>query len=278
MKKSLYLGASMLALSAGSVFAADVYSGGMKDGPAYIGAPGAWTGFYIGANAGYGWADRKKFNADFTQAHDGPVNFNGGKFDGIDLDGGFGGGQIGYNLHLPNSVVVIGIEADIQGAGWDDSGKTAFRTAPAAEMVEGPRTTLATVNYDSKLDWFGTIRGRVGLVQDRTLVYLTGGFAYANLEHKIAVVPGGPSFKTEDDTATGYVIGGGIEHKLNPAWSVKAEYLYMNLGKNEPEASVGYASAVANSLGAKLTVRDDDYHTLRVGLNYHVGNGYEPIK
>ena len=69
--------------------------------------------------------------------------------------------------------------------------------------------------------------------------------------------------KHETD-ATGYVLGGGVEHKFNPSWSVKAEYQYLNLGQD--------------SFFAKQAKEDYEVSTVRLGLNYHVGNGFEPLK
>ena len=138
---------SALVLAAASANAADIYrpeAGGYKDGPAYV-PVNTWTGFYIGANGGYGW------------------NANHHSDDLLDPAGGFGGGQIGYNWqggfgfgpHL-----VLGIEADIQGADISDS-------------VAGVK---------SQVNWFGTVRGRIGYAFDRTLIYGTGGFAYGEVE------------------------------------------------------------------------------------------------
>ena len=98
------LGLSLTSILALPANAADIYRGGLKDGPpppVYVAAP-IWSGFYIGVNGGYGWT-----------ANDGPLA----------PEGGFGGGQIGYNWQglFGYSPWVIGIEADIQGAGISDS-------------------------------------------------------------------------------------------------------------------------------------------------------------
>src|SRR5690606_34623970 len=72
------------------------YEGSIKDGP-IAAAPFSWTGFYIGANAGYGW----------------------GEIADHEPDGWFGGGQIGFNYQVGS--MVLGLEADIQGADMNDS-------------------------------------------------------------------------------------------------------------------------------------------------------------
>ena len=139
--------------------------------------------------------------------------------------------------------LVLGIEADIQGAGIDAS------------------STYAGKAYSSELDYFGTVRGRIGYAFDRALVYGTGGFAYGGLKKSSNATGTVESF---DSTATGWVVGGGLEYKITPVWSVKAEYQYIDLGSNDLTGFKGQ--------------KDDDYHTIRGGVNYHFGDTYAPLK
>jgi outer membrane immunogenic protein len=211
---------SFVALS--SANAADVYRGSYKDGPAYVAVN--WSGFYAGVNVGYGGA------ADDSSSVLSP-------------SGGFGGGQIGYNWQGvfglgPN--VVLGIEADLQGSGLEDSAFFA----------------------KSSLNWFGTVRGRIGYAFGPTLVYATGGFAFGEVENTVV-----PLRVTE--TQTGYVIGAGVEYKLNPAWSVKGEYQFISLDASDPLG--------AGPLGLTSGNRSE-VNTVRVGLNYHFGQSFEPLK
>ncbi len=218
---------STLALSAN---ATDMYRGGLKDGPppvAPIVAAPIWTGFYIGVNGGYGWT-----------ANDGLLS----------PEGGFGGGQIGYNWQglFGYSPLVIGIEADFQGAGISDSASDGL------------------VSLETSLNWFGTVRGRLGYAIGPTLIYATGGFAYGEVESKGSIIGLGSASITE--TQTGYVVGGGIEYKFNPAWSVKAEYQYIDL-----DASDLYG---AGPLNGNFPYSDrSEVNTVRVGVNYAVGRG-----
>ena len=99
------------------------------------------------------------------------------------------------------------------------------------------RQTTLTANAKSTLDWFGTVRGRVGYAFDRTLVYATGGFAYGHITDELSASLTNPVFTHSvlgqiDTTSTGWVVGGGFEHKFNPTWSVKGEYQYINLGQD----------------------------------------------
>ena len=215
------LGLSLTSILALPANAADIYRGGLKDGPpppVYVAAP-IWSGFYIGVNGGYGWT-----------ANDGPLA----------PEGGFGGGQIGYNWQglFGYSPWVIGIEADIQGAGISDSNRVG----------------------ENSLNWFGTVRGRLGYAFGPALLYATGGFAYGEVESKFF---DGPSFT---ETQTGYVVGGGLEYKVNPAWSVKAEYQYINLDASDLNG--------AGPLNGNFGFSDrSEINTFRVGLNYTLGRG-----
>jgi outer membrane immunogenic protein len=152
MKKILLSSVALLGLTAGA-FAADLPSR-RAPAPVIAAVPVfTWTGFYVGANAGYGWV-----NGDNIID---PV-FG---FVGDDDEGGFvGGGQIGYNYQIGS--FVVGLETDLQYA---DLGKRFTYDAGLDEYVE-----------DDSDDWFGTVRARAGVAFGQALVYATGGFAYAD--------------------------------------------------------------------------------------------------
>jgi opacity protein-like surface antigen len=150
-------------------------------------------------------------------------------FGGISPTGGFGGGQIGYNWQgWWNRRLVLGIEADIQGSGISDR-----------------QTDFNGFHYKSDLGYFGTIRGRVGYAVQQTLFYFTGGFAYGGLR-KFSDAFGPQSF---DGTAAGYTVGGGVEYKITPAWSVKGEFQYVNLRQNNVCGSGSCFNAPFNAVG-----------------------------
>lgn len=242
---------SVLALMA-AASAADMYGStpvgpaGYKDAPSYP----SWGGFFVGVNAGYGWSDSNDQLAN-----------NVVPFGGLTPSGGFGGGQIGYNWQVMwHPHLVLGVEADFQGANITDS------------AVDTHNNT-----FKSQLDWFGTVRGKLGYAIGRSLIYGTGGFAYGNVDNR-AVTHTGNVFQN-DGTDTGYALGVGVEHKFSPAWSIKAEYQYINLGANDPVNAAGltYKAQIASQGGA-ATVNDDAFHTLRIGLNYRFPPGYEQLK
>jgi outer membrane immunogenic protein len=121
-------------------------------------------------------------------------------------------------------------------------------------------------NYDfrSNLNSFGTLRGRLGYAAGPALFYLTGGLAYGDLQKTTNAY--GPYYanSTLDTSAMGYVLGGGVEYQLNQNWSLKAEYQYVNLGKNDVCAAPAY-----QCFGSTNTIKDDDFHMVRLGVNFH---------
>jgi outer membrane immunogenic protein len=207
------------------------------DGYGYAPRPFSWTGFYVGVDGGYGWNANDVLSAP-------PVLLR--------PQGGFGGGQIGYNWQT--GPIVFGAEADFQGSGIED------------------QTSFQGVDFKSNLDWFGTVRGRFGYAFGSSLLYPTGGFAYGNIDNEIS--PFGVTAKNSG-TATGWVVGGGWEYLFSPAWSAKVEYQYIDLGRNDPVvAGINLCTA-----GIGLVCHDDAFHTVRAGLNFKFGaDGYAPLK
>jgi outer membrane immunogenic protein len=237
MKKFLG-GLAISALLAAPALAADLPARMPVKAPApVVVAVYNWTGFYVGANVGYAWSVDDHL-LSFT---------NVGTFAGVNPKGAFGGGQIGYNWQA-GGPLVLGIEADIQGGRIHDSG-----------------ISSAARGTDYNLRWFGTVRGRVGFAVDRSLLYATGGFAYGGLnKHTFAGIPTDFTFS---DTATGYAVGGGGEFAFVSNWSVKVEYQYINLRRNDmfDPAGVNYATT------RDLNNAADAFHTVRVGINYRFG-------
>lgn len=265
--KFVLMGAAAGALIfAAQANAADLNGRGYKDGPAAFAAP-VWNGVYVGVNGGYGWRDTNDQFAYGACASDCGNVDPFPAYGGIGADGGFGGGQIGIIRQgiLGTPWLVAGIEADIQGSG-----------------IAGKGTDAGGLNYRTSLDWFGTLRGRAGYAANNTLIYFTGGLAFGGLRQHGEDNVYTPDLASYDfnGTVTGYVLGGGAEYKFNPSWSLKAEYQYLNFGKNDATTSAaavdaGYgATASANS----FKVSEDAFHTVRLGLNYWVNPGYTPLK
>jgi outer membrane immunogenic protein len=224
----------------------------------------SWTGFYVGGNIGYGWSDDDggRLVAN-TPGFDGaigggvvPLNF------GTDPEGVLGGGQIGINWQA-TPVWVLGLEADLQASDIDD--KSRINLSGAAQFF--PTSSSAT----DALDWFGTVRGRIGYSGwFGTLVYFTGGYAYGETENQVSVV-GDPSSDGDfhggrSETQTGWTLGGGAEKKFADRWSAKLEYLYLDL--DSTRVVIHDPQFPGDALDYNF---DHTYHIVRLGINYTFG-------
>ncbi len=241
---------SVAALS--SATAGDYQSGGYKDGPAYTRYVPytSWTGFYVGANIGGVWDDLKVTDIDGYAAAAVP-----GTKTGLTTDGVFGGGSMGYNIQ--RGPVVFGIEGDIGGMSLSDK-----------KLLNGTLSGTS-VGIDSGL--YGDVTGRLGYVFDRSLVYAKGGFAFYDGENKFSTVTGSYSGNTTTNTFTGWTFGGGVEYKLNTAWSLKLEYQYFDFGREN--------FTVFNAAGAPFRFKDDlTVNSVKVGVNYFIYPTYLPLK
>jgi outer membrane immunogenic protein len=263
-KKLVRMGAAVGALIfAVQANAADLNGGSFKGSPDAFAAP-MWNGFYVGVNGGYGWRDTSDQFAYGVCPGTPGCQGTYPAYGGIGANGGFGGGQIGYSRQgiLGTPWLVAGIEADIQGAG-----------------ISGSGTDLYGEPFKTNLDWFGTVRGRAGYAASNTLIYFTGGFAFGGLsQHAEDATYTPTAVYSSDATVTGYTLGGGVEYKFNPSWSVKAEYQYLNFGKNDPGFASGGAGSPASALADGFKLGEDAFHTVRVGVNYWVGPAYMPLK
>ncbi len=255
--KRLALAVSMVAFSAAGASAADMAVKALP--PPTITPIFDWTGFYAGLNGGYGWSNRTNDTVFVTSATVAPA------LQTVSPSGGFGGGQLGYNFQRGG--FVSGVEADLQWAGIKDSSTTLYPTG-IGNLV--PFTYRASLD----LEWFGTVRGRIGYAFDRTLVYVTGGLAYGQVAYSASYFFNTPNIALPNrrNVDAGWVIGGGVEHKFTPNWSVKGEYQYMDLGSR----SVSGVFPLTPQFFASTNYAER-FSTVRVGLNYRFGGGGAPV-
>ena len=292
MIKKLLLASTAGALLTGAAAAADLPR---REAPPPVFTPVpvfTWSGAYFGINAGYGFdaQDRQgptvvgvpAGSGVFAGAAGGPAGvlaFPGGR----SQDGFVGGGQVGYNFQLtPGSGVVFGIEADAQ---YVDFGRDRNRFAASAPIAPG--ALVFSPNGLSGLDYFGTVRGRLGYAFDRTLVYGTGGFAYGSGGGRQFGLPN----SSEDEFQTGWTAGGGVEFALandsflnffrSSAVTLKIEGLYVNLDQGNRNngifASTGAGLVGIGSPGVTLAsggraIRETEFAVVRAGLNYKFGS------
>jgi outer membrane immunogenic protein len=228
-----------------------------------------WTGAYVGLNAGGVWADTDiNYHAsDFGfSGPAGAAALNAIASGKIESSGFTAGGQIGYNHQFDRAV--LGIEADLQYTDLSGSRFVSWLVPPA---LGGPVTDTFSQTMQSK--WLGTVRGRLGFASGPLLFYATGGLAVADVSYSdVSFFPTLPSTNaaSKSEVRAGWTVGGGAEWLFSPNWSVKAEYLYVDLG------TTSYTSVnnVLNAPPLLATIGHDHHLTeniARVGINYKFG-------
>jgi outer membrane immunogenic protein len=223
--KKIALAAAALSMFAGAASAADM---AVKARPAPVPvAVWNWTGFYVGINGGYGWNDGYDVPVSGSNviviSQPATVPFF---VPGLKPEGGLIGGTAGWNYQFGRGLV--GIEADFD---WADIRDGRNVDLPAVG-------TCCRTSANQKIDFFGTVRGRLGfLATDQLLLFATGGLAYANVQTNANVneffngpVLGRQFIASTSDIRYGWTVGAGAEWKFARNWSVKGEYLYYDLG------------------------------------------------
>jgi outer membrane immunogenic protein len=260
MPRSAILLAAIAAVFSQAALAADL----PRKAPAPVVPPAPiynWSGFYVGLNAGWVGSTSNDISNSATLALAGPLA--AGSIPGtVDLgyDGFIGGGQIGYNWQA--GTWLYGLEADIQWSNADANTTIGPITRPGFVPI--------TTAYSRSLDWLGTFRGRVGyLVMPQFLFYATGGLAYGRTKLGNAFIcpacaPATTTFSDTSDTRAGWTVGGGVEWMFIPRWSLKAEYLYVDLG--DISTTIGAFGPPPSLLTSTV---HDRLNIVRAGVNYH---------
>jgi outer membrane immunogenic protein len=232
-----------------------------------------WTGFYVGGNAGGVFSTSNAVTNTGSDADGAGLGafLSAGAIPGsvtLSRAGFIGGGQAGYNWQI-GPEWVWGVEADLAGTTAKSSTTAAF----GGNTVFVPLST----SYSRELDALGTVRGRVGyLALPSLLLYGTAGLAYAQsrLGTSFACAACTPPSGTQGSTANqltynpiGWAAGAGVEWQFTPAWSIKAEYLFVDLGKAQTTAITYSYSPNTSTLTSTLNERDN---VVRFGFNYRL--------
>jgi outer membrane immunogenic protein len=278
MKRILIGIAAIASLASTVASAADLAPRVYTKAPAPIAAVYDWTGFYVGGNIGYSWG-RSNDTSSLTNGA-GTVLFSA--TDKTNLNGIVGGGQAGYNWQMQNWV--LGLEADIQGTGEKGTHyyNCGIGICTPSTILPGFNVAVFTVpgvavplSLTQKIDWFGTVRGRVGiLATPQILLYGTGGLAYGGVNSSESIGAAALGFSS-NDTRVGWTVGAGIEGAIGGGWSAKLEYLYVDLGKTSGSflttiPAFGAGTVASGTLTSSYSSRITD-NILRVGVNYKFG-------
>jgi outer membrane immunogenic protein len=225
MKRVFLAGVSALAVlsAVGAANAADLARRQVPmKAPMYTAPVYNWTGFYAGINGGGVWGTSNWSNAL------GASSFN--------ANGALIGGTAGYNWQMGSAV--FGVEGDIDWSSIKGSGPT----------------TCVVGGCETKNNWLGTFRGRLGYAFDRVLPYVTGGLAVGDIKANTAL-------GSASETRAGWTAGAGVEAAITGPLTAKIEYLYADLG------SMNCATTVCG--GAAATNVNYHANIVRAGLNYH---------
>lgn len=214
-------------------------------------------------NAGYTWgpwdASSNQIIFDPSATHDAKVN------------GGLVGLQAGYNWQA--GAWVYGLEGDIQVTGAKDTDAWTAAGAPGEVVVFDflpgpPGGGPMFFSHEWKFPWFGTFRGRLGVLPaERWLLYVTGGLAFGEAKYEMTFSepgifrPFNPYFLSDSVTRVGWTVGAGTEWAFANNWSVKLEYLYVDLGTR----SIDTFDVDGAPFHVEYKIRNN---IVRAGLNY----------
>ena len=218
----------------------DIVAQAQQAPPRSLDSSGRWTGFYLGGNVGYGTTrgggNETCLNA-VTNSSSGCDIINS---PALSTSGVFGGGQLGYTMPLsglnlplgPNPPpLMIGIEADIQPTGISGT----QNVSGPFNFVGFPGFSCSPCSFKAsqQIDWFSSVRGRIGVPVDDFLFYGTGGIMFGSIRASQSLnFLGSPqgNIGTVKRGADGPVFGGGVEVLLPGPFSAKFEGLYYDLG------------------------------------------------
>jgi outer membrane immunogenic protein len=234
-----------------------------------------WSGIYAGGNVGYSWG--RATNTYNEPAFAGPpaVGLPTSFSTSQQLNGAIGGFQFGYNVQ-GNSPWVGGFETDFQWSG--ERGSSSFSGAyvippppipiPDTLPATAPGDPLVNGTFKASIQWFGTVRGRLGvLITPTAFVYGTGGFAYGQIKSSGTITDAGPPAAWSFGATTinfGWTLGAGIEGAFpnSPDWTWKVEYLYIDFGR---VSGTGFDTDFGGPFNWSTNVTDN---IVRGGFNY----------
>jgi outer membrane immunogenic protein len=242
--KRLALAVSVVSISAVGAFAADLPAQTYTKAPPMMAAYD-WSGFYVGANGGYGsssncWALNQVGTTSLGTVPDGCH----------DATGGVAGGQVGYRWQT--GVLVAGLEG--QG-NWADLRGSSLSAALGS-----------TVTNQTKIDAFSLFTGQFGYAWNNTLLYVKSGLAVTDNKYQGITTATATAFDAASETRVGYSAGVGLEYGFTPNWSLAVEYDHFFMFN-----SANNLNTIGTSALSRVESNQQDVDLVTARLNYHFG-------
>jgi len=236
-----------------------------------------WTGCYVGLSGGESFGHANGFEATgATRTPVAPTALGtlgaiGSVSDSFNLSGAIGGAFVGCNYQT--GAFVFGAEGDFS---FTNKEGQAFNLAVPTAFTPAGLLTPGTDVFSLKERWLSTARVRLGFTPwDRTLLYVTGGVAWAKIDSAQwqTGLPPTTRFGTvsdlQSDTRVGWTVGAGLEYALGYGWTIRSEYLYVDFGSYTTFTNVPAAGPFDNPNGpfTNLSVKLHN-NIFRFGMAY----------
>lgn len=194
-----------------------------------------WSGFYIGAHLGYGWAN-------MSGCHDCTDINSELDAENLDLEGIVGGLHAGYNWQMDH--IVFGIEGDVSFADLSDS---------------EPQDENDTTEQSADVDLLASVRARLGVAFDDAMIYVTGGIAFPDAEWEVDFGDSSDGVKFGE---IGGVVGGGVEYAMTESIRLRVEGLYYFFDEEESIEDI-------DSANTGEAIELDDAFVVRGGVSFY---------
>lgn len=270
VRRFAIVGASLLFITgfASAASAADLPERSWTKAPPLVAPAFNWSGFYAGVNLGGGWYDGGNITTSSNVVSIvGPNNIVRVPVSDRSQAGITAGGLLGYNYQIDR--VVLGVEADFNYVDLNSS-----RSGSTTVTFIDGSTGSYNFQNTSKIDWFGTVRGRIGFVPtERLLIYATGGLAYGEVKTNIV---NSEAFSTglsrlwlgsNSDVRVGWTAGAGLEYAFTGNWTLRGEYLYVDLGGSGTTATFQGTDPVESQIRYNAS-RENRFSIARAALSY----------
>jgi outer membrane immunogenic protein len=224
-----------------------------------------WTGFYVGANGGWGWSHTAvsavPIGSRAVTDFGGPVTLP------TSMTGAMFGGQAGVNWNLGGWI--LGVEGDFDGAGIDDAKGVVFTSGLASPNTDA-------FSERERVNWLASIRARFGIAMGDGLFYITGGGGWEDTTTN-AIISANTGSGTFGDsglakfskTGSGYSVGGGVEEQIADDWTVRAEYLFYGFNNKKTVVLPDLPNCpVAGECVFAVHTGSNNVSAVRVGVNY----------